>query len=122
MNYDFYLKKIGQVTPEQLTALQSYVDQLSYDEKTTFWDQSRHVGITGLRFPQAEKGPLAEILDHQTFATLGEFFNYEIDLLQPGGHIKWHTDVTTMNGVCKCIGFTLRVLVMASTIFKEEGM
>lgn len=100
MNYDFYLKKIGQITPAQLEALQEYIAALDYDEKTTFWDQSRHVGITGLRFGEADRGPLVDVLANPVFESLGKFFNYEIDVLHAGGHIKWHTDVTTIGERC----------------------
>lgn len=100
MNYDFYLKKIGQITAVQLEALQAYIAGLDYDETTTFWDQRRHVGITGLRFAEADRGPLVDVLQHQVFESLGTFFNYEIDVLQPHGHIKWHTDVTTIGERC----------------------
>lgn len=100
MNYDFYLKKIGQITPRQLAELQDYIATLEYDETTTFWDQKRHRGITGLRFGEAERGPLTDILRNPVFESLGKFFNYEIDVLHPHGHIKWHTDVTTIGERC----------------------
>lgn len=101
MRYPFFLKWLTRLPDELVDHLTSEVAALDFETNTMLWDHRRHLGITGIRYPQGQVGLMADVLPLLEPFGLGTFFNYEIDCLMAGGQIAWHTDVTTLGAKCQ---------------------